>query len=127
MRARDIHYDVEEIGGAQECDQDIAHRNLFASVLERAVTDYCGRPGASMRKPRARREAAAWFRSNITRPLSFLWLCSALDIDPKVIRAYLREMDGTPIQPSVPLPYRKSQRHYVGRKAAHGPDQIGSL
>jgi hypothetical protein len=51
-----------------------AERNLFAAVLERAVTD------AHTGSKQIRREALYWFEDESEEPFGFRWLCDSLGL-----------------------------------------------
>lgn len=59
----------------------IAHRGLWAAVLNQAMRDGYGK-GVS----RYQLDARAWLLSDSMEPTSFCWVCAVLGLDPEWIR-----------------------------------------
>ncbi len=76
---------------------DESLRRLWCAVLEQALED------AKSRSFKHKEEALEWFHSPSRGTGSFLWICSALDIDPGLIKKAL------PARQVIPLPSVRGQ------------------
>ena len=60
---------------------DESYRNLWAAVLIQAIEDAENYSAGFHRE-----KALAWFEQKSEEPGSFQWICSALDLDPELIK-----------------------------------------
>lgn len=58
-------------------------RRLYLAILTQAVCDFHGLASATEAEVRT---ARAWIRSNLDAPMSFVFVCSVLDLDPQAVR-----------------------------------------
>jgi hypothetical protein len=71
-----------------------ASRRLLRAVLRRAMRDVSGPlgTGSTACTPLEREHARAWFQDDSVRPMSFRWLCLALDLEPEgIMRRLMNE------------------------------------
>ena len=71
-------------------------KKLLVAILIRALADLVTEDTQAKSRQHIRREALAWFSSPVRVPWSFLWLCDALEVDPKMVTRRLSER--TPLQ-----------------------------
>jgi hypothetical protein len=78
-------------------------RALIAAVLERAMEDARG-PARLPGAPHLRAEGAAraiwearrWFESNADGVMSFVWVCDAMGLEPRRVRAWMEAKCAAP-------------------------------
>lgn len=74
-----------------------ATRRLLAAVLQRALDDATGpaRRGSTACTPADRSDALSWIGDDGIAPMSFRWLCAALEIEPEAVRRRVRRVEPT--------------------------------
>jgi len=60
-----------------------SERRLYLAILTQAVCDFHGLASVTGAEIRT---ARAWIRSNLDAPMSFVFVCSVLDLDPQAVR-----------------------------------------
>ena len=91
------------------------YRKLFWAVLERAVRDYQNSQrkivvGENRLSQLDKREARLWFERDNQAFLSFSWICEELELDPEVIRKFIKEVRYFPAKGPKSLADRVSKR-----------------
>lgn len=77
-------------------------KNLWQTILERALADYARGPDDQEIKDYifcAQEDAERWLMSEGNKPGSFVWVCDMLGLEHTAVRRRAREMKNEPADP----------------------------